>query len=155
MLIARNKIALEMLVLAMTLALSGGTLQASGPGLPAEEAAFVYRALIPLGSESFQVQPWKRVLTVLASAGSSSFAGWRRQPAGKRSRLVDASGQPVRYYPRDIDFRVSVGTRTHLDDADPFPLHTEFPENDYLLKLRFQVKIFHGSAEDGGGTGVG
>ncbi len=141
---SRNKIALAIMALAMTLVLSGGALQASGPGLQAEAGSFVYRALIPLGNETFQVQPWKRVLTVMASAGSPSFAGWRRQPAGRRWRLLDAGGQPVRYYPRDIDFRVSVGTRTHLDGADPFPLRTEFAENDYLLKLRFRVKIFHG-----------
>jgi hypothetical protein len=105
---------------------------------------YVYHSRIPLGSDVFSVQPWGSVLTVLASVNSPHFEGWRRQQFGERRRLVNASGQPVRHYPEHLEFRVSTGTRTMLSDTQPFPITTTLGANDYLLHLRFRLKIFHG-----------
>jgi hypothetical protein len=140
---SREHLALRILA-AATLLLFASTLAASGPAKRAPETELVYRSLIPLGSETFMVQPWKSVLTVMASAENQRFEGWRRETRGDRRRLVDAAGQPVRVYPNAVDFRVSVGTRTRISGSDPLPLRASFPVNDYLLKLRFRVKIFHG-----------
>lgn len=118
---------------------------ASGTGQASDSESYLYHSLIPLGSESFEVEPWKTVLTVLASAESPQFEGWRRQGLGdRRGKLLDAAGQPVRHFPGTLNFRVSVGTRTRLADSEPYPLRTSLPQNDYLLHLRFRVKVFHG-----------
>jgi hypothetical protein len=125
----------------LCLAVAGG---ASGPSTPASPVVFVYRARIPLGSETFAVQPWRSVLTVMASAENPHFEGWRRETHADKELLLDASGRPVRFFPRHIDFRISVGTRTHVSDIEPFPIQAGLALNDYLLGLRFRLKIFHG-----------
>jgi hypothetical protein len=117
---------------------------ASGPAKPSPDVEYVYHSLIPLGSETFSVQPWGSVLTVLASAENPDFEGWRQQHFSGRRRLLNAGGQPVRYFPDRLEFRVTTSTRTTMADARPFPLRTTLGENDYLLNLRFRLKIFHG-----------
>ncbi len=110
----------------------------------ADEAALQYHARIPLGSESFTVHPWKAQLTLLASAESPEFEGWRLEKRGTRRVLLDGMGEPVRYFPSHVDFRITAGTLEKLYGSDPFPLEAALPENDYLLQLRFQLKVFHG-----------
>jgi len=105
---------------------------------------YVYRARIPLGSETFAVQPWKSILTVLASAENPQFEGWRRETRADKELLLNASGERVQFFPEHIDFRISVGTRTRVTESEPYPMRTTLPLNDYLLNLRFRVKIFHG-----------
>ena len=117
---------------------------ASGAATRPSSVELVFRSLIPLGTESFLVQPWHSVLTVLASAQSPYFEGWRRISVGERHRLLDADGQPVRFFPRHIEFRVSAGTMTRISDAPPYPMRSALSQNDYLLNLRFRVKVFHG-----------
>lgn len=117
---------------------------ASGPAKTSPEVEYVYHSLIPLGSETFAVTPWDAVMTVLASAENPHFAGWRRLIHGERHRLVNAGGEPVRFYPERVEFRITTGTRTMMSDAQPYSLRTSLGENDYLLNLRFRVKIFHG-----------
>jgi len=132
------------LVLGTMLCFFAGVGIASGPAHPSPDAEFVYHTLISLGNDAFSVQPWGSVMTVLASVESPHFEGWRRQTFGDRRRLVNASGQPVRYYPEHLEFRVSTGTRTQISDTLPFPMRTTLSANDYLLNLRFRLKIFHG-----------
>ncbi len=137
----RQKMPLRMLI-----ALLAGCLAAAANAAPqaAPEAEFPYHWRIPLGNEAFTVTPWKSVLTVMATAENPEFEGWRAQSQGHEHRVVDAGGKPVKFYPHDLLFRVTLGTRTQLSDSAPFPLLTNLDVNDYLLHVRFQVKIFHG-----------
>jgi hypothetical protein len=107
--------------------------------------ALVYHSRIPLGGESLAVDGWSAPLSIMAMAMNPQFEGWRRQIVGSRFALLDAGGVPVRYFPQNITFRVSFSTRTKLTDQDSrFPLHTNMSADAYLLKLGFQLKIFHG-----------
>ncbi len=131
-------------LIAALLALAAGAGSASSPAKPSSAAEYRYHARIPLGSESFSVQPWKSRLTVLVSAENPDFEGWSVITHGDRRRLLDTAGEPVRFYPDEVTFRVTLGTRTPLAEVEPFPLRASLPTDDYLLKVRFQVKIFHG-----------
>jgi hypothetical protein len=116
---------------------------ASGPA-NTPSVDYVYQERIPLGVQAFAVRPWNSELTLMASAESPQFRGWRRKTEGRRRRLVDAENHAVRFFPRHIVFRVTAGTRTKIDGSDPFMLRASLAENDYLLKLRFRIKIFRG-----------
>ncbi len=105
---------------------------------------FVYHSLVPLGSEAFSLPPGKTVLTILASAENPQFAGWRSELYQQHRSLVDAAGRPVRYYPDHVDFRVTLSTRAHMIGDEPFPINTGMPLNDYLQKVSFRMKVFHG-----------
>ena len=141
---SRGNLAIAVLALTAMLWAVGGESAASGPARPSPTPDYVYHSRIPLGGESFAVAPWGTELTVLASAESPQFEGWRREALGdKRGKVVDGAGQPVRHFPGEVQFRVSVGTRTHLSDSEPYPMRADLQQNDYLLHLRFRVKIFH------------
>jgi hypothetical protein len=107
----------------------------------------VYHAHIPLGVESFSVKGWNAPLSLLALAINPQFEGWQSRRDGERRLLLDAAGDPVQYYPSSVAFRVSATTNLKLQDPSPFALHTTLAPNQYLLSLRFQLKIFHGLEE--------
>lgn len=109
------------------------------------QVAMMYHSRVPLGAETLTVDTWSAPLSILALAVNPQFEGWRSQLVGSRFQLVDAGGSPVQYYPEAVDFRVSVSTRLKLNgDAPLYPLHTNLSPDEYLLALRFQLKIFHG-----------
>jgi len=108
------------------------------------EVEVEYHSMVPLGMETFAVRPWHSTLTVMALAENPEFEGWRRL-SGTERKLVTTDGQAVEFYPAQVTFRVTATTEDKPADAQPaFPMATRVPENDYLLKLRFRLKIFHG-----------
>lgn len=142
--VPRSRSAFPITVLAAILFCLAPAGSASDPASSAPTVEFLYHSLIPLGNEAFTVQPWNSVLTVLASAENPEFEGWRRESVGDRHRVVDAAGRTVRLFPEHLDFRVTLGTRTRLADDLPFTVRTAMSENDYLLSVRFRLKVFHG-----------
>jgi hypothetical protein len=93
------------------------------------------------------LKPDNRTLFFLASAESSGFEGWRR-PLESSKRMRAADGSPVELYPRFVDFRVTVSTRSNaIPGLQPLLVDSESQPkdwNDYLLNLRFRLKIFRG-----------
>jgi hypothetical protein len=103
------------------------------------------RALIPLGAESFRVvRPWKGTLTLMGLAENEQFCGWTRFRQNRRYLLRTDDGERVRFYPEQVDFRITASLRANLGDPSPVPLTAHTAPNDYLLGLRFRVAIFHG-----------
>ena len=106
-----------------------------------------YHALVPLGSDNFEVRgAWRGSITFLASAENPQFEGLQRKVVDDRIVLVDQEGEPLKFYPENVDFRVTASTRVQMaePDPDPLPLEPKLDENDYLLGLKFRVKVFHG-----------
>ncbi len=62
---------------------------------------------------------------------------------GSRRTIYGPDGTPVRTYPEFVDFRVTVTTRMRNPDEPPYPIACHEDLNDYLLGLRFRLKIFH------------
>lgn len=130
---------LAVLLLALPVAAAGADRAAAAPGVE-----LLYHSTVSLGNESFEVKPWKSVLTVLASAQNPEFEGWRLELREGRRVLVGADGNAVRSFPGRLDFRVSAGTLTRLFGVAPFPLEPELSPNDFLLQLGFRLKVFRG-----------
>jgi hypothetical protein len=101
-------------------------------------------ARIPLGTDSLLLQPSKRVVSILASAESPQFEGWRLVPRSQRAALLDASGKPVQALPSIIAFRVTAGTRDKIIDEHPMPTPVAQDLNTFLLGLQFEVQVFRG-----------
>ncbi len=143
--VVRKQVQFRALTISVLLCLLVAPGSASAPSkTTGTSVQYRYHARIPLGSENFSVQLWQSGLTVLASAENPEFEGWGVNVKGENRRVVDAFGQPVRFYPDEVTFRVTIGTRTRLSDTQPFPLRVSLAANDYLLNVRFRVKIFHG-----------
>jgi len=105
----------------------------------------VYHSRIPLGVESFRLVPSGERFHVMASVESPAFEGWRHVTEDGHSLLFASNGKPVRYYPDYLQFRVTASAHDPvLEDHPTNAASSDRSLNDFLLSVRFQVKIFRG-----------
>src|SRR5579871_3246256 len=137
---------LMIVLVALLPALAGAPANTAAPIIPpGGETTFVFDRVIPLGVDACLLTPANRVLYLMVSANSDDFRGMRQITRGTTHVLYSRDGQSVKYYPERLSFRVTVSTRTNaLLDVDPLPVATKTDSNEYLLNLRFRLKIFHG-----------
>jgi len=103
-----------------------------------------YQSRVPLGWESFKVRSSGTCFYLMGTVESPKLEGWRKVIVNDRSHLEDAAGQPVRLYPEELQFRITASVREKLLESQPFPIASDIPMNDYLMHLRFRLKVFHG-----------
>jgi hypothetical protein len=101
---------------------------------------------VPLGIESFRLQPANQDFYLMASAENSVFVGLRRVTDGTKDKLVGANGKVISLYPEQVQFRLTASAREKLLDEKPFGTESKLPLDELLVKLRFRLKIFHGLA---------
>jgi hypothetical protein len=101
---------------------------------------------IPLGIESFRLQPGNQSFYLLASAEDPTFIGLRRVTVGNHDNLVANDGKVVHFYPKRVQFRLTASARDKIFDDPPFDTDLKLPLDQLLIKLRFRMKIFHGLA---------
>lgn len=105
-----------------------------------------YQELVPLGADCFNVQghKWHQNMSLLGSAESNLFQGLTARGSLHQRALYTPDGRQVAKYPGRVVFRVTASFRTALIDTPPFPVTTADDPNDYLLKLKFRLVVFHG-----------
>jgi hypothetical protein len=111
----------------------------------ASRLVWQYKSLISLGSDAIRLVPSKSVVYFVASAESHEFEKMRLVTEGeKRVKITDNNGAIVTGMPKHLSFRITAGTKDRLTDIQPLPFETQQPLNDFLLGLRFRLKIFRG-----------
>jgi len=106
--------------------------------------SWAFNSTIPLGTDLLILQPSKLQVALMASAESEQFKSWRLIEQNDKRKVLGAGGQPVEKMPSRITFRITAGTKDRLTDTPAYPVATQTNLNDFLLKLRFRVKIFRG-----------
>jgi hypothetical protein len=106
--------------------------------------SWAFNSTIPLGTDLLILQPSKLQVALMASAESEQFKSWRLIEENDKRKVLGADGQPVQKMPGRITFRITAGTKDRLTDTPGYPVPTQANLNDFLLKLRFRVKIFRG-----------
>jgi hypothetical protein len=101
---------------------------------------------VPLGIESFRLEPSRHDFYLMASAENPMFVGLRRVTVKDREQLVNSSGKEMTMYPERVQFRLTASAREKLVDDRPFDTKSDLPLDQLLDKLRFRVKVFHGLA---------
>jgi hypothetical protein len=140
---ARSQSCHSLLVLAAVAALmlsSPLSLSAQTPG----DREQIYQAQVPLGAEALRLGGSDKVLYLLAMAEAEQFEGWRHVRSHGQVTLTDTSGAEVRFYPETIRFRVTVSTRKDLLAIPSYTAPAPANLNQFLLNLRFQLKMFRG-----------
>jgi hypothetical protein len=99
---------------------------------------------VPLGIESFRLQPANQDFYLMASAENPTFIGLRRVTEHEKDRLVGRDGKSVSSYPERVQFRLTASAREKMIEDHPFGTHSQLPLDELLVKLRFRLKIFHG-----------
>ncbi len=101
---------------------------------------------IPLGIETFRLEPAHRDFYLMASVENPAFAGIRRV-VGKNDKilkLIAKDGKTITAYPERVQFRLTASTREKLVDDKPFGTRANVPPDEFFVKLKFRMKIFHG-----------
>ncbi len=99
---------------------------------------------IPLGIESFRMEPSKTDFYLMASAENEHFTEVDRQIDGDKETLINRDGSLVKHYPERVQFRVSASSREKSFDDKPWAVDTKVAAEDFFAKLQFRVKVFHG-----------
>jgi hypothetical protein len=105
---------------------------------------FSVNGRIPLGIESFRLQPSGREFYLMASVENPAFQGlYRSMDRSGHPRLFDGSDKPVMFYPNRVQFRLTASAREKLIEDRPFETHAKLAVGDLLRQLQFRVKVFH------------
>jgi hypothetical protein len=103
----------------------------------------VFHATTPAGYDVLQISPGGSVLTFLGLIECPDLEGAQQIEENGKSRIVNAEGKPLAYFPRTFSFRITASLRkTVLINPVTGFNPAEDPE-DLLLKLRFRMKIYH------------
>ena len=103
-----------------------------------------FSAVMPLGSDSILLQPSKQRLNMLLTVESPEFERIRTQGTGHQRTVTYDDGDPVHYYPSQISFRFTIGSRTATDETQPNDVDTTVDADRFQSTLRFRLKVFHG-----------
>lgn len=102
---------------------------------------------IPLGIESFRLDPAKQDFYLMASAETPAFVGLRRVINGTSTlRLISRNGKTLTSYPDHVQFRLTASAREKMLEDHPFGTKSNLPMLDLLASLKFRLKVFHGLA---------
>jgi len=114
------------------------------PASPQTSRVFNLNGRIPLGIESFRLQPAGREFYLMASVENPSFEGlYRSVGRDGHVSLFSATDKPVTFYPTKVQFRLTASAREKLVEDRPFDTHAKLSISDLLGQLHFRVKVFH------------
>jgi len=106
---------------------------------------FNFNGRIPLGIESFRLQPAGREFYLMASVENPAFQGlYRYSDRNGKVHLYNANDKLVTAYPMRVQFRLTASAREKLIEDRPFDTRSKFEVGELLSNLRFRVKVFHG-----------
>jgi hypothetical protein len=107
----------------------------TGPGL---------HSAMPAGYTVVRLQPSGADVAVLGLIECPEVEGARHVSQGMNSKIVTADGIPLKHFPQHFSFRVTVSLRkTLLEGPSDTVMTTDDPEQ-FLLKLGFTLKVYHG-----------
>ena len=109
-----------------------------------DEVAYEFHSVVPLGVETFKLEPESQTVNLLASAESPVFEGMRLLGHGRTRVVLASDGTHLNRYPREVTFRVTASANGKALDDRPIPVETATDLNQYLLSLRFRLKVFRG-----------
>lgn len=137
---------IAVILAALTLLVSPPATLGRGKGAPSSPTVETeFHSVLPLGSASFLIAGQSAPVILMATAVSRDLEGWKEIDQGGSRFLYTNDGQRARLYPRQMQFRVTASAveRVPADD-DSAVVKSKISLNDYLLRLRFQLRIFHG-----------
>lgn len=121
------------LILLLTLAASGQQRQES-----------IFRTMTPMGGDTVQLMPAKTRIQIMASMESKELEGVRQIRDGQDEFLRAPDGSAFVWYPKELKFRFSIGSKMITVEKNPVLFETSDGADDFQSTLRFQLKIFNG-----------
>ena len=105
---------------------------------------FVFRQHTPMGGDALILMPAKQRIQLMATLDSKDLEGVRQIREGEDEFLRGPDGGPFRFYPQELKFRFSIGSKVTFLEKHPNPIETKDSPDEFQSNLRFQLKIFKG-----------
>jgi hypothetical protein len=103
-----------------------------------------FTAATPLGTDVLRLVPGGEVLDLMLTLESKELDGVKLTHTASGITLKDRDGQDVKYFPDELSFRFTVGSRTKLVDHEPMETEFDGSQQEFEDTLQFRLKIFHG-----------
>jgi hypothetical protein len=126
---------LTAIVFSCSLIAVAGTLLKSGPGL---------HSAMPAGYEVLTLKPSNMNLSLMGLIECPELEGAQHVAQGLKSRVITADGARMQQFPHHFSFRITASLRKIVLDPPLNSINVPEDPNDFLLKLRFRVKAYHG-----------
>lgn len=107
-------------------------------------ATSTFHSTTPAGYDVLLLQPGGAILTFLGLIECQELEGVQQISQGGPARVVDADGQPMAYFPRNFSFRITASLRKTVLVAPTDVFEVAEEPADFLLKLKFRLKAYHG-----------
>ena len=104
-----------------------------------------FSAVMLLGSDSILLQPANQKLNMLLSVECPDFDRYVVTGQGRERKVADSDGNSIEYYPRELNFRFTIGSHSASDETEPNEFETKIPIDRFQSNLHFRLKVFHGT----------
>jgi hypothetical protein len=103
-----------------------------------------FHSAMPAGYTVVRLQPSGATVSLLGLIECAEMEGAQQVSQGLGAKVLDAHGVPLRAYPQHVSFRITATLRKTLIDQplDSVTIHDAPAE--FLLKLGFRLKVYHG-----------
>ncbi|HYE26055.1 MAG TPA: hypothetical protein VEG32_12740 [Clostridia bacterium] len=110
-----------------------------------QPSEFTFQAPVPLGAEHFKLLPSKRDFHLMASVETEAFDGVHVLRSRANPSVTRPDGTPMSSYPESLQFRVTASAlKGDAPIGEPTKVSSETDMNQYLLGMRFRLKVFRG-----------
>jgi hypothetical protein len=99
---------------------------------------------MPAGDAVVRLEPSGAQVSVLGLIECPGMEGARHVSEGLNARIVTADGLPLNRFPSHFSFRITATLRKTLIESPSDTVMTAEDPQQFLLKLGFKLKIYHG-----------
>jgi hypothetical protein len=103
-----------------------------------------FHSAMPLGYVVIQLKPSGAVLSLLGLVECPELEGLQQISEGLQATVVSPDGVPLEHFPRTLSFRITSSLRKTILDTPERSIDTDEPPQQFLLKMGFRLKIYHG-----------
>ena len=126
-------------LVAILIAGSFGMAAASSP-----HSSSVYRWATPAGYDIVALKPAGAVISLLGLIECAELEGAQQVDEGVKARIIAADGRAITHFPRNFSFRITASLRKTLLTEATTELNSSHDPHDFLLKLKFSLKVYDG-----------
>jgi hypothetical protein len=103
-----------------------------------------FHSTTPAGYDVLAIKPGDAIVSFLALIECPELEGAQAVGEGTAAKIINADGQPLTTFPEHFSFRVTASLRKTVLLDPTATISTDQTPQNLLLKLKFQLKAYHG-----------
>jgi hypothetical protein len=103
-----------------------------------------FHSTMPAGYTVVRLEPSGTNVSFLGLIECSEIEGAQQVSQGLNAKVVDSHGVPLRTLPHHVSFRITASLRKTLIDPPLDTVSSGQTPSEFLLKLGFRLKVYHG-----------